>query len=226
MSQVGSKFPAIDNTALEFSVQVDSIRQDLYYCDVSFAKGRMREINRSIRAAAYVYLAAALERFLTDILAATLAEVTGTSVELKKLRLSLFALIQAAHFDSLQDIRGLKMWLKRSQVFTVTDAPALCVFDHSRLPLDGRTVRPEHLEVVWAVLGFSGFPIPDPVTRLALNELADARNSLAHGEETPARVGGQKSVTEMLRLIDRIEAIVIHVWAAAITYVSNKEYLR
>jgi hypothetical protein len=226
MAQLGLRFPGIDDAVLAFSSQVDAIRQDLYYCDVNFAKGRIREIGRSVRASSYVYLAAALERVINEVLTATLIEVSSSTVELRKLRLSLFALIQAPHLDSLQDIRGLKMWLKRSEVFAGIDDQTLCVLDSSCLPLDGRTIRPEHLDVVWFVFGFSGSPIPDPVTRLALTELANARNSVAHGNETPARVGGQKSVTEMLRLIDRIESVVINMWTTTVNYIANKEYLR
>jgi len=226
MVEAAMNFPQIDATVLPFSSQLDAIRQDLYYCDVNFARGRMRDIGRGMRAAAYVYLAAALERVVADLLTATLDEVTATSVELKKVRLSLFSLIQAPHFDSLQQIRGLKMWTRRSQVFISTDAETPCIFDAALLPLDGRTIRPEHIDVIWEVFGFSTPAFPSIVSRLALTELADTRNSIAHGEDIPARIGGQKSVSEMLSLIDRIETVVISIWTAATHYIANKEYLR
>jgi RiboL-PSP-HEPN len=219
-------YPRVDQAVLEFSARLDSIRQDLYYCDVNFAKGRAREVGRNVRAAAYVYAAAAVEHVVMELLAATLAEITAACVELRNVRLSLFVLARASHFDSLQQLRGLKMWTKRSEVFGDIDSQSLCVLDVSNLPIDGRTVRPEHLETVWSIFGFSSLAMPDPLGKLALNELADARNSVAHGEDRPSQIGGQTSVTDMLRLLDRVEGVVIHMWTSISDYLVNQRYLR
>jgi|ERR1022692_282375 hypothetical protein len=226
MAQGPQRYTHLDQAVLEFSARLDTVRQDLYYCDVNFTKGRQRELGRNVRAAAYVYVAAAVERVTADLLVATLAEISAATVELRKLRLSLVALIQAPLLDSLQDIRGMKMWLKRAEVFAATDNQATCVFDALCLPLDGRTLRPDHLEVIWTVFGFSTPPVPDPVSRLALNDLANTRNIVAHGEESPSRVAGQRSATDMLKLIERIENIVIHMWSTITEYLTKKEYLR
>jgi hypothetical protein len=219
-------YPQVDQAVLEFSARLDSIRQDLYYCDVNFAKGRAREMGRNMRAAAYVYAAAAVEHVISELLTATLTEITSAAVELRKIRLTLLALATAPHFDSLQQLRGLKMWAKRSQVFGDIDSVSTCTFDSSNLPLDGRTIRPEHLETIWVIFGFTAPAVPDPLGRLALNELADARNSVAHGEDKPSEIGGQASVTDMLRLLDRIESVVINMWTSINGYLTNRSYLR
>lgn len=221
-----SLYPRVDQAVLEFSARIDSIRQDLYYCDVNFARGRAREVGRSIRASAYVYAAAAVEYVVSEFLAATLAEITATTVEMRKVRLSLFALSQAPLLDSLQQLRGLKMWVKRSEVFGDIDAQSMCAFDGTILPVDGKTIRPQHLEAIWLVFGFSTNALPDPRSRLALHELADARNDVAHGDVSPSVVGGRTSVTDMLRLLDRVENIVIDMWTAIYNYLTNKDYLR
>jgi hypothetical protein len=173
-----------------------------------------------------VYAAAAVEHVVAEMLTATLGEITSAAVELRKIRLSLFALAKAPHFDSLQEVRGLKMWVKRSQVFGDIDSQLMCAFDASNLPLDKRTIRPDHLETVWAIFGFSAPAVPDPLSKLALNELADARNSVAHGEDRPSQIGGQTSIPDMLRLLDHIETVVIHMWISINDYLTNRRYLR
>ena len=226
MARVSVAYPLLDQAVLEFSSRLDTVRQDLYYCDVNFAKGRQRELGRNVRAAAYVYVAAAMERVTTDLLVAALAEISATTVEIRKVRLSLISLIQAPIFDSLKDVRGLKMWLKRVEMLDRTNEQSICMFDALFLPVDGKTLRPQHLEVIWTVFGFSTPPVPDPVSRLALIDLADTRNKVAHGEEDPSVVAGQRSATEMLKLIDRMEDIVIHMWSTMTEYLTRKEYLR
>ena len=118
------------------------------------------------------------------------------------------------------------MWLKRVEMLAGLDNKASCAFNPLYLPVDGKTLRPQHLEVIWAVFGFTTPPVPDPISRLALIDLADTRNKVAHGEEDPSVVAGQRSATEMLKLIDRIEDIVIHMWATISDYLTMKEYLR
>jgi len=226
MAPSSPSYPHLDQAVLEFSARLDAVRQDLYYCDVNFTKGTQRELGRNVRAAAYVYVGAAIERVTSDLLAAALAEISAATVEIRKVRLSLVALIQAPLLDSLQDIRGLKMWLKRVEILATTDDQSSCTFDALCLPLDGRTIRPQHLEVIWTVFGFSTPPVPNPVSRLALNDLADARNTVAHGEDSPSRIAGQRSVTDMLKLIDTIEDIVIHMWSTISDYLAQEEYLR
>jgi RiboL-PSP-HEPN len=226
MASSSPSYPRLDQAVLEFSARLDAVRQDLYYCDINFAKGRERELGRNVRAAAYVYVEAAIERATSDLLLAALAEISAATVEIRKVRLSLIALTQAPLFDSLQDVRGLKMWLKRVEMLTATEDQSSCAFDALFLPLDGRSIRPQNLEVIWAVFGFSSPPVPAPISRLALNDLADARNSVAHGEDSASRIAGQRSVTDMLKLIDRIEDIVIHMWSTISDYLTRKEYLR
>ena len=163
---------------------------------------------------------------MSDLLVATLTEISAETLEIRQVRLSLIALIQAPVLDSLQDVRGLKMWLKRVEILAATNDQSNCIFDALCLPLDGRTIRPQHLDVIWTIFGFSTPPVPTPVSRLALNDLADARNIVAHGEDDPSRIAGQRSVTDMLKLIDRIEDIVIHMWSTISDYLTQKEYLR
>lgn len=47
---------------------------------------------------------------------------------------------------------------------------------------DGRTINDETFEIVWAVLGLSGDPLPHPSTKKLLKDLAARRNRIAHGE--------------------------------------------
>ena len=85
---------------------------------------------------------------------------SATAVVMSELRASLFAMLQSASLDSLQQVRGLKMWAKRSELFLLIDDPSPCVFNLTILPLDGRTIRIGHLETVWKVFGFAGPVVP------------------------------------------------------------------
>lgn len=220
------QFSRIDQTLSDFGERLDVVRQDLYFCDITTLKGRLRELSQNIRASAYVHVAAALERLVADILNATLEEISVATIELRSLKLSLFALIQAPQLDSLQELRGLKMWLRRSELFKATWDQSPCALAGSSLPIDGKTIRPEHLETIWAIFEFPTLPLPNPLWRLALSELADSRNIVAHGEDGFRQVAGRRSIADMLRMIEQVESIAIHIWTTITSYLENEEYLR
>jgi hypothetical protein len=94
------------------------------------------------------------------------------------------------------------------------------------IPLDGRTIRLDHLETIWEVFGLPGNSIPSPLHALALRDLADARNKVAHGEERASTVAGGKSVTDTLRLYGKVEEVITHFWDAATDYLSKQGYKR
>ena len=222
----GGRDPARDRAIQNFSESTDRIRQDLYYCDVSFTQRSTRELRANVHAASYVYAAAAIERFVNDLLVAVINEISAALITLNKLRLSLFALLETPRFESLKQVRGLKMWQKRGEVFASLELQTSCLLSEEHLPLDGRTIRREHLETIWAIFGLTGLPAPSPLHEVALSSLADARNKVAHGEERASVVAGQTSITDTLKLLDRLDEIALHLWDKFTDYLTAKEYMR
>jgi hypothetical protein len=177
-----STFSPVDQAVDRFSERVDRLRQDIYYCDVdALSRRARRDVIFSIRASAYVWLAAALEAAVRDLLTAVLDHINAANITINDLRLSLFALVHASELDSLQQVRGLKMWQYRASLFGRTQGTSTCNLRLDALPLDGRTIKADHLETIWHVFGFDGDPLPTPLHKLALKDLAETRNELACG---------------------------------------------
>jgi RiboL-PSP-HEPN len=218
--------PLLDRALQQFSERVDRLRQDLYYCDIAALSPSRRELRTNVLAGSYVWLAAALEATMQGVLVGVLTEVNSATLSLQELRLSLFALAHAPQFDSLQELRGLRMWRSRAALFSEIQSNAACSLSLDKLPLDGRTIRSESLDAIWQVFGFSGDPTPGPLHRLALNDLAETRNEVAHGDEEASVIAGRKSMQDLLRFIDRIEEIALHIWTTTDNYLDRQDYRR
>lgn len=223
---VTGTFASVDAAVLEFGDSLNEVRQNLYYCDTSYRQTRLRDVRVSIQAASYIYVAAAVEKCVNSMLTAIVDEINAASLDHCDLRASLFAMIESGRLESLQQLRGLKMWKRRREVFSFLNERSPCQMSIENLPLDGRTIRPDHLETVWDVFGFPGNSIPSPLHALALRDLAEARNKVAHGEERASKVAGEKSIPDMLKLFERIEEIVTHFWEATTDYLSRQSYKR
>ncbi|QKW01026.1 MAE_28990/MAE_18760 family HEPN-like nuclease [Streptomyces sp. NA02536] len=219
-------FAGVDAAVVAFGDSLNEVRQNLYYCDANFRQARLKDVRSNIHAASYVYVAAAVEKCINAALTAVIDEVNAASIPHCDLRVSLFAMIESNRLESLQQVRGLKMWKRRQEVFSNLYDSSPCQMSIEYLPLDGRTIRLDHLETIWEVFGFPGSSIPSPLHALALRDLADARNKVAHGEEKASTVAGNKSVTDTLKLFGRVEEVITHFWDAATDYLANQSYRR
>lgn len=215
---------ALNNAASE----LDRVRNDLYYVDSSkiHYSSIVRDRSAGMIASSYVWMAAIMEAFLKSSLESLVSEINTTAIPYSQLKMRLFALACAPEFASLQDIRGLNMWNRRVDLLNRLAETATATLSLKALPIDGRTIRPEHLDTVWNVFEIPGNSTPGPRHRIALTDLADGRNSVAHGETDPIRFGRSKVTSDVLRTVNYIEDIVIHTSDALSNYLKNRQYLR
>lgn len=221
------KYAALDAALQHASARLDRARQNLYYCDVTFLqRGNQQALRHDVHAGTYIYVAAAVEAYVSEAMQALVNEINAYEVEFRNLRLCLFAIARGSHLNSLQDVRGLKMFTRRADVFSDIASQTVSKLEVAHIPGDGGTIRPSHLDTLWHVFGLPGNSTPGPRHRLALTDLADNRNLVAHGEGDASHVAGSKSIEDVLKLIERIEESILHVYYGVSNYLDNGFYLR
>lgn len=185
-----------------------------------------RDLHSLVRASVYLWLSAILERFLKDSLHALLVEIEASAASTGKIRLRLFSLVCSPELQALRDLAGLKMWEKRLEILDRLDAKTAVAFGSRNLPLDGRTLREEHFRTIWSVFEFPGYCLPGNAHKLALEDVADSRNDLAHGEVDPLTMGRRKTDTEMLSLITRFDEICGYFYSTTSAYLLGGAFRR
>jgi hypothetical protein len=184
------------------------------------------EVLAAQRAATYVSLAAAVEVFVREFIDELIAELNALTLAYDRVRPSLLVLAHASDFDALRVLGGLKMWDRRTLVLEGVSANRTLSLSPDVRPLDGRTIRPRHLNTLWKVFGLPGGPLASPAHGLALTELAESRNNLAHGHVDPVTFGRGKVLADVVRAIDRVDDIAVHAALAADDYFATAAYLR
>ena len=107
----------------------------------------------------------------------------------------------------------------------VFDAQEVVLLD-THLPLDARTIEPEHLEIVWLVFGLPHTPYPGLVQKMALLDIARGRNQVAHGELRPEDLGRSKNISDLRKLVSHVEDLVQHIYMTGIEYLGAAGYQR
>lgn len=185
-----------------------------------------REGAASVRAATYVWLASLLERVVRDVLQATLREINSKLVPSYKLKACLFALLCEGQFQSIVYSARSKSWTAKISLLSRQLELGPVVFSEDVLPLDGRTIRGEHFDVIWQVLGLTGLSVPTPRHRVGLQALADGRNEVAHGHADPVSFGRSKATADVLRLVSLVDDTIAHVLGELDSYLESESFLR
>lgn len=210
------------------SRELARIRADIAHADTAVISpsSPVQERGAAVRAWAYVWLAALLERIVRDALQATFREITQLAIPVKDLKFSLFSLLCDAEFASIADRSRSNSWEQKIAVFLRTTEAKPALLAENILPLDGRTIRGEHFETIWLVLGLSTPSVPSPLHRIALKDLADGRNEIAHGHMDPVTFGRSKATNDMLGIAKRVEEVIVHLLGSLDAYVDKKQYTR
>lgn len=220
--------PAWYQSSLDrFSAESGRIRQRVISADVDSLCADVRRRNElgELKAFVYVWLAAALERCVKDLLQLLVAEINLTSTPAVALVPGLLGLAVANDLEALRMLRDYqKTWPRKCGMFSTVLSSNPVPLDTSVLPLDGRTLRPHHFDVIWIVFGFTGASMPSPLHRIALTDLAEGRNDIAHGDEDPAIFGRRKNMPDLKRLVDRVEDSVLHLALAADNYLKTAQF--
>jgi hypothetical protein len=210
------------------SRELSRIRADIAHADVTAlsALTPVQERAAAMRAASYVWLASTLERVVRDSIQATLREISASSQPLKQLRLSLFSLVCDSEFNSVADRARSNAWQAKIDLLERTVSAAFAELPEEILPLDGRTIRGEHLDTIWLVFGLPNTSPPSPLHRIALKDLADGRNQVAHGNADPVTFGRKKATLDMHRLVERVDDVIAHLLTTLDSYIDKRLYLR
>ena len=211
-----------------FSTEVNRIRQRLSQIDsAALVDMRSRIVAYETRAFSYVWLSACLEENVGKVLTALLDHMNTLALQTDRLKPGLLCMLLHPALDSVRDLRDHeKMWNGRCDLFDSSHSTDTAVFNTAVLPLNQKTLRPSHLYVIWRVFSFPGLPFPNPPDSLALTDLAEGRNAVAHGHIPPSDFGRTKVTLDVQRLTVRIEDIFTHLIDTADNYLASKRFYR
>ncbi len=207
-------------------MRFDELRQFLRFLDALPSDPRATELARTSRAWAYVSLAAALEDFVREFVDEMATYINEARHAHAALKLGVLSLVQAPKFDGVAASRRQDIWDRRAEILKMAESADVAELVVGLRPFDGRTVKAGHLRTVWAIFELPGDPVPTPVHGFALKDLAAGRNAVAHGNIDPLTFGRQRPYADVIRRIEQVEDIAVHVAAAGATYVAADGFLR
>lgn len=216
-------YAGLDRALTTAAEQLDLIRTGLLEVQSLPYKSPVRQ---QLHGTSYVLLEAVLENTTKVTLRSLIQEINAAKVPHQFLRLSLFTLVGDPIFESLASPKRLAHYDKRIDFTEVLFDSDCCVLSDDILPLDGRTIRKTHLDIIWRTFGLPGKSLAEPRHQFTLETVADFRNDVAHGEAELDDVTGRQTVLDTLRFVNEMESVILHLNAAAEGYLDSGGFFR
>lgn len=143
---------------------------------------------KSMRGLFYVHLYGAFERSVNDSVSTFIRATVDLNVNVQHITPHFLPTVMDARFRSLQSTQGAGQWKKRVEFVSAMMSTTTCSINDALFSEHLQNAWPETLAAVATYLGV-GVPMFDPSDVLAVDEVVDKRNAVAHGRASPAEIG-------------------------------------
>jgi hypothetical protein len=162
---------------------------------------------KSMRGLFYVHLYGAFERSVNDSVSAFIRATVDLNVNIQHITLHFLPVALDARFKSLQNTQGTGNWKKRLEFVGAMMATSTCSINDALFSEHLQNAWPQTLIAVATYLGI-GTPTFDASDVLAVDEVVDKRNAVAHGRASPAEIGARTQSGTLENRFDSTKAVL------------------
>jgi hypothetical protein len=219
--------PSLERHRVEFSARINDVIDEVNSVLglENHPECKQVEICARAKANAYVALSAAQEHLVSEAFQSCIAEISGSGVLAADLKPCVFSVFLDPEFSSIASNKSLAAWNTRLEVlealFRADQLQPTTIW-----PNDGKTLKPDHYVLIWKVLCLPGAWSVDPTHALAVKDLCNGRNDVAHGRMSRNAFGRTKVCTDVLKLARKIEEIGEHYLLSLDQFIVTNGYRR
>ncbi len=174
----------------------------------------------------FVHLYGVFEYAVTTSVQKTLAIIDSESHCVSEFKLAMLSLVLDSKCRALNSVGLAKMWQTRIDLFSQITNTNTAKINNMIIPTDGSNIKYKQLQSIWTTLCVQDPAIPRPILQGRLEELAEHRNAIAHGRESPAIIGSRFTTSDLQKRLDDINELCIYIIDCLERYLVNKDYLK
>jgi hypothetical protein len=167
---------------------------------------------KSMRGLFYVHLYGAFERSVNDSVSTFIRGTVDLEVNVQHITPHFLPVALDARFKSLQGTQGSGNWKKRLEFVGAMIATGTCSINDALFSEHLQNAWPQTLAAVATYLGI-GTPAFEASDVLAVDEVVDKRNAVAHGRASPAEIGASTRSGTLESRFDSTKAVLLRFMA-------------
>ncbi len=179
------------------------------------------DASRSAKGLLIVQNYAVYEYVVVESVRMLVGNVNSRALPFASTRAELLAMALDPEFASVIAGSLKKTWDARSALLRKMRSNAVVTISEGLFPKDGTQFRPAQIETIWSLFGLPGTIVPTPRLRGHIEEMVDARNRIAHGNDAPDTVGSRFTVADVEKRINDTECVCTHIMTMASRHTEN-----
>lgn len=183
--------------------------------------GMRNDASRSAKGLLIVQNYAVYEYVVVESVRMLVGNVNSRALPFASTRAELLAMALDPEFASVIAGSLKKTWDARSALLRKMRSNAVVTISEGLFPKDGTQFRPAQIETIWSLFGLPGTIVPTPRLRGHIEEMVDARNRIAHGNDAPDTVGSRFTVADVEKRINDTECVCTHIMTMASRHTEN-----
>lgn len=193
-------------------------------------------LGRELRAASIIAAMAEMEALLREMLVDIGAHINNSGTTISEIVPSLRPLALVGEFERFADMGRNKSntWYLRLSVTQLEGSAEVAKFPKLRTsgpqpPLDGSTIKPDHISLIWQVLGMDlGDLLGGARTVASLKKCNVLRNDIAHRNESIVEVfrGPGCRASDIIGYLGDISNLIVYIGLKWKEYIDTQAYLR
>ncbi|HIF9128552.1 TPA: HEPN domain-containing protein [Photobacterium damselae] len=175
----------------------------------------------------FVTMYACIEYSLTQSLTRAL-EIIGQSPEPASAYKSIIlCTLLDRYFKGIRDCGKKQIWTKREELLDIIiNDDVINDIDSSVFPSEGSmNISATQIENVWKYLNVEMEYLPEGVNRLAINDIKEQRNAIAHGRTSAADVGRRYTMSTLEQRVQDVRNVSLYFTMVLNDYCANRKYL-
>ncbi|HEX5474545.1 MAG TPA: MAE_28990/MAE_18760 family HEPN-like nuclease [Vicinamibacterales bacterium] len=202
--------------------RIHHIRLALNEIDASIASaGHPKEVALNAKGLIFVQLYAVYEYCVNAAFQAALSTIRSHLLTCDRVHPELISLALHPAFEGLADTpKKSERWLRRAEIVRKAISADPLILGNT-FPGDENKMRVEQVETVFAVLRVAQPAVNDPRLPLAIKELVELRNGVAHGLVSADEIGKRFSIPDLAKRTDDMERYCNYVLAALEEHVTD-----
>jgi hypothetical protein len=169
-------------------------------------RGESQQIEKGLM---FVQIYAIHEYTVQSLVQRAAAAIVAHAHVYADLRPSLLAIFLDGELSSVRDCGTNHLWNNRLQLFERAASGQSITLAQAPLPADGTHFRHTHLELILRVLGVTRTLTVRRRHLYRIDEVVEARNSIAHGGETAGEIGRRYSRSDIRHVTRQMKNICL-----------------
>lgn len=136
----------------------------------------------------YVHLYSSLEKAINDLIQATITSISAESIRYRHFIIPFNTISLADKLKSFKDCGHKNFFAKAIEIFEGLNSDEIPTLDATIFSKNLQNIWTNTIIEVASAFGIKNFTIP-PMIKVAIDEIVEKRNAVAHGRESAAAIG-------------------------------------